>query len=65
MLTVAIMEHQDTFGVYEAARELGCTSQWIRVLLAEKRLPGAQKVDGEWQIPASALEMRKQKAVTA
>lgn len=59
------MTHQDTFGVYEAARELGCTSQWIRVLLAEGRLPGAAKVDGEWRIPASALEQRKQQTAVA
>jgi hypothetical protein len=47
------------FTVYEAARELHCSSQWIRVLLAEQRLPGAQKVDGVWQIPMSALEELK------
>ncbi len=50
---------QETFNVYSAARLLGCTSQWIRVLLAEQRLPGAQKVGGQWQIPASALEELK------
>jgi hypothetical protein len=60
-----IMEHEDSFGVYEAARELGCTSQWIRVLLAEQRLSGARKVDGIWRIPASALEeVRQRQAVT-
>jgi hypothetical protein len=47
--------------VYEAARELRCTSQWIRTLLAEQRLEGAQKVDGQWQIPAAALEPLKQR----
>jgi hypothetical protein len=55
----------ETFNVYEAARQLNCSSQWIRVLLAEHRLPGAQKVDGVWQIPASALEPIKQRQVTA
>jgi excisionase family DNA binding protein len=51
--------------VYEAARELGCTSQWIRVLLAEQRLAGAQKVDGQWRIPAAALEDLKQRNQSA
>jgi hypothetical protein len=51
----------ETFNVYEAARELGCTSQWVRVLLAEQRLPGARKVEGVWQIPVSALEEVKQR----
>jgi hypothetical protein len=49
----------EILNVYEAARELNCTSQWIRVLLAERRLSGARKVDGVWQIPASALEALK------
>jgi excisionase family DNA binding protein len=53
----------ENFTVYEAARELGCTSQWVRVLLAEGRLPGAEKVSGEWRIPATALEQRKQEAL--
>jgi excisionase family DNA binding protein len=45
--------------VYEAARRLGCSSAWVRVMLAEQRLMGAKKVDGLWQIPASALEELK------
>jgi hypothetical protein len=55
------------FSVYEAARELNCSSQWIRVLLAEQRLSGARKVDGQWQIPVSALEevRQRQAAVSA
>ena len=56
----------ETFTVYEAARELNCSSQWIRVLLAEQRLSGAHKVDGQWRIPASALaEVRQRQAVSA
>jgi predicted transcriptional regulator len=51
----------ESYTVYEAARELGCTSQWIRVLLAEQRLAGAQKIAGQWQIPAAALEEMKQR----
>jgi hypothetical protein len=59
------MTHE-TFNVYEAAREMNCTSQWIRVLLAEQRLPGAEKVDGQWRIPAVAIEQIKQRqAVSA
>ena len=51
----------NSFNVYQAARELGVTSQWIRTLLAEQRLPGAEKVDGQWRIPASAVEEAKQR----
>jgi len=47
------------FTVYEAAREAGCTSQWIRTLLAEQRLEGAYKLEGQWRIPATALEPLK------
>jgi excisionase family DNA binding protein len=54
----------ENFTVYQAARELGCTSQWVRVLLAEGRLPGAEKVDREWRIPASALVPLKQRRET-
>lgn len=46
--------------VYEAARYLACKSHWIRVLLAEQRLEGAQKVEGQWRIPVTALEALKQ-----
>jgi hypothetical protein len=60
-LYLIIVMGNTTFSVYEAARELGCTSQWVRVLLAEGRLEGAQKVDGEWQIPAAEIEKRKQR----
>lgn len=52
----------ENYSVYEAARELHCTSQWIRVLLAEQRLPGAQKDErGQWRIPAAALERFRQR----
>lgn len=46
--------------VYEAARYLDCKSHWVRVLLAEQRIDGAQKVDGQWRIPIAALEALKQ-----
>jgi excisionase family DNA binding protein len=59
------MENQTTFSVYESARILRCTSQWVRVLLAEQRLPGARKVGGQWQIPAAALEEAKQRQAVA
>jgi hypothetical protein len=55
----------ETFSVYEAARQMGCTSQWIRVLLAEQRLTGAQKIKGQWRIPATALEPRLEMIRTA
>lgn len=61
VVRVVIVMEAETFNVYEAARILGCTSQWIRVLLAEQRLPGSQKRDGQWRIPSSALESLKQR----
>jgi hypothetical protein len=62
LVTVILMEpNADTFNVYEAAKALNCTSQWIRVLLAEQRLTGAHKVDGVWRIPASALDVVRQR----
>jgi hypothetical protein len=66
LVTVQIvMKLEGTLNVYEAAREINCTSQWIRVLLAEQRLAGAQKIEGQWRIPAAALEKFKQReAVT-
>ena len=51
----------ETYSVYEAAKVLNCSSQWIRVLLAEERLPGAYKASGQWRIPASALGPIKQR----
>lgn len=57
-----------TYTVYEAARLLNCSSQWIRVLLAEQRLDGAQKIDGQWRIPERALQQlrqHRQETVTA
>jgi hypothetical protein len=61
------MENEVRLSVYEAAIYCGCTSQWIRTLLYEKRLRGAEKVAGEWQIPESALQPLKarREAVTA
>jgi len=59
-LTVLVMD-AETYSVYEAARSLGCSSQWIRVLLAEQRIEGARKVDGQSQIPAAAVETVKQR----
>jgi excisionase family DNA binding protein len=53
--------------VYEAAQYLHCRSHWVRILLAEQRLDGAQKVDGQWRIPIAALEAlkRQREAVSA
>ena len=51
--------NSQVFTVYEAAREAGCSSQWIRTLLAEKKLDGAYKSEGQWRIPASALQPLK------
>jgi hypothetical protein len=55
----------EILNVYEAARRLGCSSTWVRVMLAEQRLVGAKKVDGLWQIPVSALEALKLRQVSA
>jgi excisionase family DNA binding protein len=68
LVTVVIVmsDQVQVFTVYEAARALGVTSQWIRVLLAEQRLAGAQKLEGQWRIPAAALEeIRQRQAVSA
>jgi Helix-turn-helix domain len=55
------MADEITYSVYQAARELGCSSQWIRILLGERRLPGARKLNGAWVIPKSALEPIRQR----
>jgi hypothetical protein len=47
------------YTVYEAAREAGVSSQWIRTLLAEQKLEGAYKHDGQWRIPSTAIEPLK------
>ena len=54
----------EQLNVYQAAKMLNCTSQWIRVLLAEQRLPGAHKVEGQWRIPVEAIEQHRE-AVSA
>ena len=56
---ISTMNHE-MLNVYEAARYLDCKSHWIRVLLAEQRIDGAQKFDGQWRIPVAALEAFKQ-----
>jgi excisionase family DNA binding protein len=63
LVMLQIVMDTETYTVYEAARQLNCTSQWIRVLLAEQRLCGARKVDGQWRIPASALQEVRQRQV--
>jgi hypothetical protein len=51
------MTPQTEFTVRGAARELRCTSAWIRCLLADGRLQGSRKDQyGRWTIPSSALE---------
>ena len=56
-----VNETLETVSVCQAARLVGCTSQWIRVLLAEQRREGARKVDGQWQIPAASLQPLRQR----
>jgi len=53
--------NDEMLNVYESAKYLDCKSHWIRVLLAEQQLDGAQKVDGQWRIPVSSLEAVKQR----
>jgi len=56
----------ETYNVYEGPRHLGVSSNRVRVLLAEERLPGARKIGRKWEIPADALEplrQRKQEAI--
>jgi excisionase family DNA binding protein len=44
--------------VREAALRLGCSQKWVRDLLYEQKLPGAQKKGKQWRIPLSAVEQR-------
>jgi hypothetical protein len=47
----------------EFARETGLTLQYVYSLLAagSQRLAGAQKIDGQWRIPTTALEVLRQR----
>ncbi len=49
-----------SFGVSEAAKELGCTSQYVRILLSEDRIPGARKRGGRWRTPSETVAQLKQ-----
>lgn len=56
------MDTEPSLSVFEAAKQIGLTSQRIRVLLYEDRIPGAFKdSSGKWQIPQSALDEMRQK----
>jgi excisionase family DNA binding protein len=58
-------EH-DTVSATDAAIALGCSLQHIYNTARVKKFPGAERVDGQWRIPRSAvlayLEKRKQRA---
>jgi Helix-turn-helix domain len=61
------MDNEPSFSIYEAAKQIGRTSQWVRIMVYEDRFPGARKDGrGKWQIPRSAIEEFKQRqAVSA
>jgi excisionase family DNA binding protein len=44
--------------VRDAAKMLGCTRKYLFDLLYEGRLPGAQKIGRQWQIPIHSVEAR-------
>lgn len=51
------MERTEVLTAIEACRRLGVTLDYLYRLVWAKRLPG-KKLDGVWQIPASAVEAR-------
>jgi len=42
----------------QAARQMGCTLDWIYRELRANRFAGAKKFGKEWQIPISAIRAR-------
>jgi excisionase family DNA binding protein len=52
------MTNAKTLTVRQAALRLGNTQKYIRDLLYEQKLPGAQKKGREWLIPLTAIEER-------
>jgi excisionase family DNA binding protein len=54
------MPHGEALTVQQTALRLGVTLKYVRDLLYERKLPGAQKKGRVWQIPVSALERWKQ-----
>ncbi len=51
--------------VREAALLLGCSQKWVRDLLYERKLPGAQKKGMVWRIPLSSIEQRLRRKANA
>lgn len=47
-----------TLSVRETAQRLGCSLKWIFDLLYAAKLPGAEKVRGQWRIPYTAVEAK-------
>lgn len=47
-----------TLSVRETAQRLGCSLKWVFDLLYAARLRGAEKVRGQWRIPAEVVEER-------
>jgi excisionase family DNA binding protein len=54
------MENTQDLGAAEAARTLGIGLDYLYGLLWTGKLPG-HKVDGQWRIPAKAVEARLKK----
>ncbi len=53
------MARTECLTVREVAQAKGCTINYVFQLLWAGRLKGATKVDGRWEIPASAIEERE------
>lgn len=52
------LKAQNTLSVRETAQRLGCSLKWVFDMLYAARLQGAEKVRGQWRIPAGAVEER-------
>jgi hypothetical protein len=52
------MKEAKSLSVRETALRLGCTQKYVRDLLYEEKLIGAQKQNREWRIPLAAIQQR-------
>lgn len=52
------MPDTKSLSVREAALKLRNTQKFVRDLLYERKLPGAEKINGHWVIPTSAIKAR-------
>lgn len=53
------------FTVSEAVEYMGCTDGWVRILLREKKIPGARRIGQRvWLIPVEAAREAKDALTT-